>query len=67
MTQRLSVNINDETAAALDELARKRQTTVTEIVRRAISVYKFIEDETESGKRLQLVDADDHAITLQIV
>lgn len=65
MTQRLSVNINDETAKALNELARKRQTTVTEIVRRAISVYKFVEDETGRGRQLQLA-ADDKVITLQM-
>ena len=66
MTQRLSVNINDETAAALEQLARIRQTTVTKIVRRAVSVYKFIEDETAKGKTLQLADADE-VVTLQMV
>jgi predicted transcriptional regulator len=66
MSQRLSVNINDETAAALNELAKERQTTVTEVVRRAISVYKFIEDETANGKTLQLV-SDDKVVTLQMV
>ena len=51
MTQRLSVNINDETAQALNELAARRQTTVTEIIRRAVSMYKFVEDEvTQKGK-----------------
>ena len=52
MTQRLSVNINDETAQALNELAARRQTTVTEIIRRAVSMYKFVEDEvTQKGKQ----------------
>lgn len=56
MTTRLSVNINDETAAALKDLAERRQTTVTEIVRRSVSVYKFIEDEVVDGnKTLKLV------------
>jgi predicted transcriptional regulator len=66
MTQRLSVNINDETAAALNQLAQDRQTTVTEVVRRAISVYKFIEDQINDGKQLQLADAD-QVVTLQLV
>jgi len=52
MTTRLNVNINDETAEALKELAERRQTTVTEIVRRAVSVYKFVEDEVVDGNKV---------------
>lgn len=59
MTQRLSVNINDETRAALEELSTRRQVTVTETVRRAVSVYKFIEDQVRDGKSLQLAGPDD--------
>lgn len=59
MTTRLSVNINDETAAALKAMAANRQTTVTEIIRRAVSVYKFIEDEVVDGnKTLKLVESE---------
>ena len=59
MTTRLSVNINDETAAALRDLAKRRQTTVTEVVRRAVSVYKFVEDEVVDGdKTLKLVQSN---------
>lgn len=58
MVTKLNVNINDETAAALKDLAERRQTTVTEIVRRAVSVYKFIEDEvTDGDARLKIVRA----------
>lgn len=53
---RLSVNINAETAQALKELADLRGTSVTEVIRRAVSVYKFIEDEVQDGKTLQLAD-----------
>lgn len=53
---RLHINMNDETAAALRALAAKRQTSVTEIVRRAVGVYKFVEDEVVDGdKTLKLV------------
>ena len=59
MATRLHVNVNDETAAALRGLAAKRQTSVTEIVRRAVSVYKFVEDEVVDGdKTLKLVRPD---------
>lgn len=54
---RLSVNINAETKRALEELAAREGVTVTEVVRRAISVYKFVEDElAERGQTLQLVN-----------
>lgn len=67
MTTRLSVNINDETAQALKELATRRGTSVTEIVRRAVAVYKFVEDEVGQGKTLQLVDKNDRVTTVAMV
>lgn len=68
MTTRLSVNINDETAAALKELAARRDTSVTEIVRRAVAVYKFVEDEVgQGGKSLQLIDANDNVTAVHMV
>lgn len=55
MTQRLSVNINDECAEALYELAVRESVTATEVIRRAISVYKFVSDEQDAGKQLKMV------------
>jgi hypothetical protein len=68
MTSRLNVNINDETAAALRELAARRGATVTEIVRRAVSVYKFVEDEVVDGnKTLKLVDQVGQETTVTVL
>ena len=65
---RLSVNINDETATALRDLADRREISVTEVVRRAVSVLKFIEDETDQDKSLQLVDNEtDERTKLQLL
>lgn len=53
MTQdlvRLNVNLNRETADALKSLADLRGTTVTEVVRRAVTVMRFLEDEKEAGR-----------------
>lgn len=63
MSARLSVNVNDETAAALKKISEERGITVTEVIRRSVSVYKFIEDETGSGKVLQLTDTDRNETT----
>lgn len=67
MSTRLSVNINDETAKALKELADERGTSITDIVRRAVAVYKFVEDETATGKKLQLVDDENHVERLAVL
>jgi hypothetical protein len=65
---KLNVNINDETAAALKDLAERRQITVTEVVRRAVSVYKFVEDEVVDGDaKLKLVKPDGGETTVAVV
>lgn len=63
MTTRLSVNVNDETAAALRSLAQDSETSVTEMIRRATGLYKFVQDEMEDGKTLELVDKDNKGRT----
>ncbi len=52
---RLSVNINHDTAAALRQMAQERGISVTEAVRRAVAIAKFVEDETRRGHRIQVV------------
>lgn len=56
MTTRLSVNINDETAAAILSNRAKRRTTATEVIRRAVSIYQFLDDARRRGDRIELVD-----------
>jgi hypothetical protein len=58
MTTRLSVNINDETAAAIRTSQTRRQTTATEVLRRAVSVYKFLDDARRRGDEIRLVSGD---------
>ena len=56
--KRLNINMNEETAAALRELAQRKQISITEAVRRAISVYKFFEDELAEGRKVQTMRTD---------
>ncbi len=51
-SQRLSVNINPETATKLRELAEKRDVSVTEAVRRAVSIAAYIEGEFAKGNTI---------------
>lgn len=53
---RLNVNLNRETAAALREIAEQKDISFTEAVRRAISVYKYIEDEVQDGHKVTISD-----------
>jgi Ribbon-helix-helix protein, copG family len=53
---RLSVNINQDAAAALKKHSERRQVSVTETVRRAIAVYDFVEEELAKGNRIQVVE-----------
>jgi hypothetical protein len=41
---RLSVNINDETAANLRRIAVELDTNVTEVVRRSVTTFAYIHD-----------------------
>lgn len=54
---RLHINLASDTADVLKELARKRNTNVTETVRRAISVLHFLETEVlDQGHTLALIE-----------
>ena len=64
---KLNININDETEAALKELAARRGITVTETVRRAVAVYKFIEDEKDAGGKLQVIHEGGTSTSVAIV
>lgn len=57
---RLSVNMNAETAAALKYLAARQGVSQTEIIRRAVALMKFIDDEQRLGRKLQTTDSNDH-------
>lgn len=52
---RLTVNVNPETLAAIKEIAGRRGISYTEAIRRAVAVYKLVEDETAQGHAIQIV------------
>jgi predicted transcriptional regulator len=50
---KMSVNLSADVVKALRELAEKRNTTMTEVLRQAIGTEKFLEEVTsEDGKIL---------------
>lgn len=55
---KLSVNINKDTADAIKEMAEARGISITEVIRRAISIAVFIDEEIRAGRRIHTVRAD---------
>lgn len=50
--RRLSVNVAPDVGEAIDVLAKRHGTTITDVIRRAISIYKYIDDETAHGAKI---------------
>jgi hypothetical protein len=53
---RLSINLAPDVAAVLNNLAERKQITVTEAVRRAIAVWNFFETERVIGNRIAIIE-----------
>jgi predicted transcriptional regulator len=53
-----TISLPPDAAEALRALAEERNTTLAEVIRRAISVDKYLGDAKKAGSRLLLEDAD---------
>lgn len=53
---RLSVNLNADSAATLRAMSQRRKVSITELIRRAIAIYKFVSEAQENGQKVQIVD-----------
>ena len=53
---RLSVNLATDVAAALRGLCEAKNISITEGVRRSVAVWKFVQDEVDSGNKIYVVD-----------
>ena len=49
---RVNVNFSQSAYETLENLARRKGTTMSEVLRRAIELEKFVQDEQEKGNRL---------------
>jgi hypothetical protein len=58
-TVRLSVNLSIESAENFRALIRRKGLSITEGIRRAIAVWKFVEDETSKGNQIAVIERDD--------
>ena len=64
---RLSINLSIETAETLKALVDRKGLTSTEGVRRAIAVWKFVEDETSRGNQIAVIERDESVRKVLII
>ena len=56
---KLTVQFSEEGTRALEELAQRNRTTKTDVLRRALALLKYVEEELgkEDGRNLSITDA----------
>ena len=60
---RLTVQFPDRTSEILAELASRDQSTKTEVINRALALYRYLHKEARDGKhRIVVVDENDKII-----
>ncbi len=58
MSTKLTVNLPDQTVEAIQEIAQKRGTTVTEALKQVIESQRFLQDEIETGSKVLIKSPD---------
>jgi hypothetical protein len=56
---RLSVNLSSETATMFKALIERKGLSITEGIRRAIAIWKFLEDQKDQGNEIAIIEPDD--------
>ena len=65
---KLTIQLGDKTNQLLKQLATEKNTTKTEIIRRALAMYKYLDDETRDGdKRVSITSVKDGNIIKDII
>ncbi|MEA9605760.1 hypothetical protein ACFFJ4_00465 [Xanthomonas dyei] len=55
---KITVNLSEEVTSALKSMAQERSTSVTEVLRHAISTEKFLLNEVKQGGKVLIKDRD---------
>ena len=60
---KLTIRLGDKTDKLLTELAEEKGTTKTEIIRRALMTYKYLDEEVKDGnKRVSITTKNNETI-----
>jgi predicted transcriptional regulator len=55
---RINIELSDELTATVKELAKKRDSSISEVIRRAISLENFFDQELAEGTKVLLKSKD---------
>lgn len=64
---KLTVEFNERINQMLEELAAKDETTKVDVIRRALALYKYVEEEVGKGDHRRLAIAEDEKVIKEIV
>ena len=65
---KLTVQFGDDTSKLLKELAAEKGTSQTEIIRRALAMYRYLDKETRDGdKRVSVTSAKENKILKDVI
>jgi predicted transcriptional regulator len=56
-TQRVQVELDDETIAALDDLAQRQGVTRTEALRRAVAQVRYLAEKEDTGAKITVKES----------
>jgi hypothetical protein len=65
--ERLNVNVSIKTSAALREISKTHGTTITETVRRAVSLLDLVEKAVENGGHVEIHEPGQKVKVIQFV
>jgi len=54
--KRYTIDLGDKFDKLLTDLAQSKEITKSELIRRAVASYAYLEEERASGKRISVVD-----------
>lgn len=57
-TSRLSFNLSGELVETLREMAERNDTTMTEVLKRAIAVQRFLDEQKSQGRTILVEDPE---------
>ena len=58
MPSKVTVNLPDQTVEAIQEIAKRRGTTVTEALKQVIENQRFLQDEVDNGSKVLIKSPD---------
>jgi len=61
-SSRLTVNLSEELVESLREMAERSGTTMTDVLKRAIEVQRYLEKQQDAGKNVLLEDPESNTV-----